>query len=72
MSELNDLFEEDPLELVKDQSKLRAVIAAMRDMRYKFNLGDTRAGSMKPKAKPKALKNMDDSSIEDLMKGIKL
>lgn len=70
MSDINLLFERDPLQHTKDD--IRAIIIAYRDMRYKFNLGDTKAGSIKPRAKPAALKGMDDESLESALGKIKL
>jgi hypothetical protein len=70
MSDINRLFELDPLMLTRDD--IRTVITAYRDMRYKFNLGDTKAGSIKPRAKPAALKGIDDDSLENALGKIKL
>ncbi len=66
MTELSEIFERDPLSLTKDSPEIEAAIRAFRDMRYKFNLGDTRAGSVKPKApaKTKEVKGLDISDLE--------
>ncbi len=53
MTELTEIFERDPLTLTKDSPEIEEAIRAFRDMRYKFNLGDTKAGSVKPKASAK-------------------
>lgn len=70
MSEINELMDRDPLSLTEEN--IRTIISAYRDMRYKFNLGDTKAGSIKPRAKPAALKGMDDDSLESALGKITL
>lgn len=51
MSDLNELMTRDPLLLTRED--IRTIIASYRDMRHKFNLGDMRAGSIKPRASKK-------------------
>lgn len=64
MSELSDLFDKDPLS--HTDADLEVIIKGFRDMRSKFNLGDTRAGTVKAK-KPKALEGMDDGDLAALL-----
>lgn len=63
MTELTEIFERDPLSLTKDDPAIEAAIKGLRDMRYKFNLGDTKAGSVKPKA-PKTVPGLDLDGLE--------
>ena len=53
---LTQLMEKDPLGLTDPE--LDVIIAGMREMRDKFNLGDMKAGTVK-KAVPKALQGLD-------------
>jgi hypothetical protein len=47
--DLNELFNRDPLLLSKPE--IESIIQGFRDMRYKFNTGDLKAGKVKtPKA----------------------
>jgi len=55
--DLNELMEKDPLFLTRENRF--DLIKGFRAMRKKFNLGDTKAGSMKKPAKPKALADVD-------------
>lgn len=65
MSELSELFERDPLSLTKDDPAIEEAVKAFREMRYKFNLGDTRAGSIKaPKTGPKGLAELLTEPLE--------
>lgn len=48
MSDLTELFARDPLSYTKEGGELRIIIEAMRKSRAQFNLGNVRAGSMKP------------------------
>ncbi len=59
---LSELMNTDPLLLTADNR--RAIITAYRDLRHRYNQGDMQAGSIKAKAKPKALRNADD--LKDL------
>lgn len=52
MSDIQELFARDPLSLSKQD--LDAIIDHLRKARASFNLGLKDAGSLKPKAKPKA------------------
>jgi hypothetical protein len=45
MSDIQTLFQKDPLGLTRDE--LREMAAYYRDKRNQFNLGDTQAGSTK-------------------------
>ena len=47
MSDINELFDRDPLDLTRDD--ISQIITAYRDMRYKFNQGDSKAGNIKAK-----------------------
>ena len=60
--DLNELMMRDPLDLTDDN--IDSIIGAMRDRRTRFNLGDTKAGSAKPKAPPKALKGLDSDVLD--------
>lgn len=71
MNTLSELFALDPLELAKDPDKVKEVVKAFRDMNYKFNLGDTRAGTVKPKT-PKSLAGLEADELKDLLKESKL
>lgn len=46
MSDLSELFARDPLSLSKQD--LSTIVAEMRKKRAQFNLGNAKAGSMKP------------------------
>ena len=48
--ELSEIFELDPLSLTKDAPEIAFTIEAFRAMRHKFNMGDIKAGTVKPKA----------------------
>ena len=47
MTDLAELFSRDPRKLTRDD--LTALITKMRESRGQFNLGNMKAGSMKPK-----------------------
>lgn len=51
MTDLSELFSRDPLKYSKDD--ISAIIAKMRESRAQFNLGNMKAGTVKPKAPPK-------------------
>lgn len=53
MSDLSELFERDPLSLTKDDPAIVKMIEAYRAMRVKFDMGDMKAGSTKPRATSK-------------------
>lgn len=63
MADIAELFARDPLSLTDDD--IDEVIKAFRDMRYKFNLGDTRAG--KVAKTPKALEKAEADELKDLL-----
>lgn len=59
-SDLNDIFEIDPLELTIDDPRLEKLIAGMREQRVRFNQGDIRAGTNKPKPPKGLTKELDE------------
>jgi len=67
MSELSDIMALDPLDLTDPNVDL--VIEDMRGKRHRFNLGDTKAGVVKPKAAPKALAGVEAGDLQDLLGG---
>jgi len=64
MTDLAELYARDPL--LHSQQDIEAIIKANRDMRYKFNLGDLRAGSVKAKT-PKALEGVKTEDLKGLL-----
>lgn len=60
--DLNELMMRDPLALTNDE--IDQIIEAMRERRHRFNQGDMKAGSAKPKAPPKALKGLDNDLLD--------
>lgn len=60
--DLNELMNRDPLGL--SDTDIDAIVAGMRERRHRFNLGDQKAGSAKPRATPKALKGLDDEVLD--------
>lgn len=61
-TDLNVLMNLDPLGL--SDKNIEAIVAAMRERRVRFNLGDQSAGSARPKAPPKALKGLDSDVLD--------
>ena len=68
MSDLNAIFDMDPLDLTKDDPKLEIVIDGYRAKRDQYNLGITNAGRV-TKPKPAQVKGLD---IDDILGDIKL
>ncbi len=60
-TDLNALMQEDPLNLT--DANINSIVAAMRERRHRFNQGDTRAGSAKPRV-AKALKGLDAETLD--------
>lgn len=59
MTDVSELFTRDPLSL--SEQDLDAIIAKLREQRSQFNLGNAKAGSMKPKTeKQKAISSLSD------------
>lgn len=48
MTDLAQLFSQDPLTYTKEGGELRAIIEEMRKKRHQFNAGNAKAGSTKP------------------------
>lgn len=48
MSDLATFFATDPLEYTKEGGELKAIVEEMRKRRAQFNLGNMKAGNMKP------------------------
>lgn len=63
MSDLATLMERDPLSLTTDD--IDQVIKDMRAKRHLFNLGDTKAGTVKTKT-PKALAGAAKDELAEL------
>jgi len=61
-NEINELMEKDPLSLTNDD--IRSIISMYREMRSRFDAGNLKAGSIKPKAVPKALKGLDTATLD--------
>ena len=59
---LRELMERDPLELTDEN--IDTIIAGYRGLRAKYNLGDTKAGSPRPKTKPAALAGLDTDGLK--------
>lgn len=57
--ELSEIFDLDPLSLTKDHEDLATCIKGFRDMAFKFNLGDVKAGKVQKEAKPNAATGLD-------------
>lgn len=47
MSDLSELFARDPLSYTKED--VTTIVQELRNRRHQFNLGNAKAGSMKPK-----------------------
>lgn len=59
MSDLQDLFDKDPLSLTR--ADFEEIISHMRKARASFNLGNMKAGSTKPKTeKQKQISELSD------------
>ena len=61
MSDIQSLFNKDPLELTRDE--LKEMAAYYRDKRNQFNLGDKQAGAtkrLKPNAPSVKISNIDE------------
>lgn len=58
--DLNELFLRDPLSY--SDADIDRIVAEHRDRRTRFNLGDTKAGSAKPRV-PKALQGLNDDIL---------
>lgn len=67
MSTLSDLMNTDPLKLTDPD--IDEIIKAYRDMNYKFNLGDTRAGKVKSIGSSKVLENAEADELKNLLAG---
>jgi len=72
MTDIAELFARDPLEL--SAQDLDAIIARLREQRGQFNLGNARAGSMKPKTEKQkqALSLSDKLDLGNLLGDLKL
>lgn len=68
MTDLQELFSKDPLEHTKDD--IAALVEELRKRRAQFNLGNTSAGSTKPKTE----KQKQAAALADKLdlKGIEL
>jgi hypothetical protein len=62
MSDLQELFSRDPLNLTKDD--IRSIIEEMRKSRHAFNAGNAKAGSTKPQSE----KQKQIASLAEKMK----
>jgi hypothetical protein len=65
MSDIQALFQKDPLQLTRDD--LREMAMYYREKRTQFNLGDKQAGSSKKIAKPAGPKI---SNVDDILEGL--
>ena len=63
-TDINELMHRDPLE--HSDKDIESIIEYYRGARYRFNQGDMKAGSTKPKAKPKALQGVDMAALGKL------
>jgi hypothetical protein len=59
---LRELMELDPLELTDEN--IDTIIEGYRGLRAKYNLGDTKAGSPRTRAKPAALQGLDTDGLK--------
>lgn len=59
---LEELFERDPLEL--NDEDIDSIVAGLRAMRVRFNVGDTKAGSIR---KPKTSKVVAESGLSGML-----
>lgn len=48
MTDINELFQRDPLNYTKESGELREIVAYFCTRRAQFNLGNLKAGSTKP------------------------
>lgn len=48
MTDISELFARDPHQLSRED--IRAIVEKLRESRKQFNLGNAKAGSMKPKS----------------------
>lgn len=65
MSDLTDLFAQDPLTYTKEKGELSQIISEFRQRRKQFNIGNLKAGSTKPlTAKQKDLAKLDLGEID--------
>lgn len=48
MSDLQSIFAEDPLSYTTDGGQLKTIIEEMRKRRGQFNMGNLKAGNLKP------------------------
>lgn len=61
MSDLQAIFAEDPLSYTTDGGQLRTIIEEMRKRRGQFNMGNLKAGNLKPVSeKQKAILSIAD------------
>lgn len=61
MSDLLEIFSRDPLSYTTDGGELKTIIEEMRKRRGQFNLGNMKAGNMKPVSEAKqAILNIAD------------
>lgn len=58
-TDINALFDKNPLEYAADGSDRKAIIAYMREARERFNQGIKNAGSEKVPKAPKEVKKLD-------------
>jgi hypothetical protein len=62
-TDINELFDRDPLSFTKETGEVAAIIAYLREARTKYNQGSKQAGSEKATPKPKEVKNL---SLDEL------
>lgn len=67
MSDLADLFARDPQSYTKEGGELAAIVAAMREKRGQFNLGNAKAGKVtagKPSEKAAAVAGLNIGGLD--------
>lgn len=48
MTDINELFQRDPLTYSKSEGEVKAIVEYFRSRRAQFNLGNLKAGNTKP------------------------
>lgn len=65
MSDLQEILSRDPRTFTKDGPELKTIVEELRKARHQYNLGNAKAGSMKPKSeKAKAVSGINIGDID--------
>lgn len=63
MTDINELFQRDPLTFTKEGGEIKAMVAKMRESRSQFSLGSMKAGKV---AAPKSATGKAAASLSGL------